>query len=241
MDGRENYWRRVAKNGDSSFFGIGIPTFHGEGSFTEAELKESALATLGWWHHSVENQLDKLDWDWMQVHMRIYAAYLWELCTAPVLPFSYRPVADQIGERLAELRTAGKAVGLDGAIAQAKSFGEAADRLDALAQDVKAGFDKGTGDEDAARYVNRAFKRLSRLLVPLQSTAKGTYGHDPYGYTPQTTMIPALYDLPRLDGLGDGEERWMLETQLIRDRNKVADTLSDAIRVIDDTARILAR
>ncbi|MEO1103848.1 MAG: M28 family peptidase, partial [Pseudomonadota bacterium] len=81
LDGRENFWRRAAKNGDSSFFGLGIPMLHGEGSFTEQELKDTALATLGWWHHSVENRLDKLDWEWMQVHLRIYAAWLWELCT----------------------------------------------------------------------------------------------------------------------------------------------------------------
>lgn len=240
LDGRENFWRRVAKNGDSSFFGIGIPTFHGEGSFTEAELKETALATLGWWHHSIENRLDKLDWEWMQVHMRIYAAYLWELCTTPVLPFSYRPVADQILARLAELRDAGKAIGLEGAISRAEAFGVAADRLETLAGQVRDGFAKGEGDEDAARCVNRSIKRLSRLLVPLQSTAKGTYGHDPYGYTPQTTMIPVLYDVPRLQGLDDGEDLWMLETQLIRDRNRVADTLADAIVIIDDTARMLA-
>ena len=45
-------------------------------------------------------------------------------------------------------------------------------------------------------------KRLSRTLVPLASTAKGTYGHDPYGYTPQGTMIPSLFDVPRYAKLG---------------------------------------
>lgn len=239
LDGREAYWRRAAKNGDSSFFGIGIPMFHGEGSFTEKELADTALATLGWWHHSVENRLDKLDWDWMQVHVRIYAAYLWELCTAPILPFAYRPVADQILGRLGELKEAGEAVGLAGALDRAEAFAAAADRLDGLAESWRRKFEAGECDEEAARTINRAFKRLSRMLVPLQSTAKGTYGHDPYGYTPQTTMIPCLYDVPRLARLPQGEERWMLETKLVRDRNRVADTLADAIAVIDDTRRTL--
>ena len=78
-------------------------------------------------------------------------------------------------------------------------------------------------------------KRLSRLLVPLQSTAKGTYGQDPYGYNPQATMIPCLYDVPRLAELAGGEERWMLETQLIRERIKIADAMADATAVIGDT------
>ena len=82
-------------------------------------------------------------------------------------------------------------------------------------------------------------KRLSRTLVPLASTSKGTYGHDPYGYTPQGSMIPTLYDVPRYAKLGDGEERWMLETQLVRDRNRIADALMDCRRLIEGTLREL--
>lgn len=235
LDGRDYYWRRAAKNGDSSFFGLGIPMFHGEGSFTEKELKETALATLGWWHHSIENRLDKLDWEWMQVHLRLYAAYLWELCTAPVLPFSYVPVAEQVLERLRELQAAGSSVGLDGALARADDFAAAAARLDDQTAAWRKRFVDRQGDEDAACRLNRSMKRLSRILVPLQSTAKGTYGHDPYGFTPQTTMIPCLYDVPKLEGMADGEERWMLETKLVRERNRVVDGLADAVSVIDDT------
>ena len=78
-------------------------------------------------------------------------------------------------------------------------------------------------------------KRLSRALVPLASTSKGSYGHDPYGYTPQGTMIPSLYDVPQFAKMPDGEQRWMLETQLVRARNRVADTLDDCGRMINNT------
>ena len=236
---RDIYWRRVAKNGDSSFFGVGIPMLHGEGSFTEKELKDTALANLGWWHHSIENRLDKLDWDWMQVHLQVYAAYLWELCTAPVLPFSYQPVAEQILARLDELKGPGKAIDLKGVIARAKDFAKAAKALDAESDKWRKRFAEGGGDDEAARIINQTMKRISRILVPLQSTAKGTYGHDPYGYTPQTTMLPCLYDVPRLAKLKDGEERWMLKTKLVRDRNRVADALSDAGAIIGDGLALL--
>lgn len=234
LPGREITWKRVAKSGDASFIGVGIPMFQGEGAFTEAELKATALATRGWWHHSIECTIDKLDWDYMQAHVRVYAAYLWELCTAPVLPFTYAPVAAQIVKRLQELGKEGAAVGLDGVAARAQEFGKAAARLDASAAAAKAAFDAGKGDEDAARVLNRAMKRVSRLLVPLMSSAIGKYGHDPYGYTPQGTMIPSLYDLGRLEKLPQGEARWMLETRAVRDRNRVADTLAESIAIIDD-------
>ena len=84
--------------------------------------------------------------------------------------------------------------------------------------------------------LNACMKRLSRALVPLASTAKGAYGHDPYGYTPQGTHDPvALRRAATTRKLADGEERWMLETQLVRDRNRIADVLDDCRRLIDDT------
>ena len=231
---RKISWKAVAKSGDASFIGVGIPMFQGEGAFTEAELKATALATRGWWHHSIECTIDKLDWEFMQPHMRVYAAYLWELCTAPVLPFTYVPVAEQIVKRLQELQGAGESVGLERVLAQALDFSGAAQRFDARAASVRASFEAGKGDENAARAVNRAMKRISRLTVPLMSSAIGKYGHDPYGYTPQTTMIPSLYDLTRLAKMEEGEDRWMLETKAVRDRNRVADTIAEARAIMED-------
>ncbi|WP_291296871.1 M28 family peptidase [Elioraea sp.] len=227
-------WRRSVKNGDASFFGIGIPMFHAEGSFTEAELRATAMADLGWWHHSVENRLDKMDWTLMQEHIRVYGAYLWELCTAPVLPFRFAPVAEQVVARLQELAPAGSTVGLESTLAAANRFAAEAARLDTRAATEASAFAAGRGSEDAAQLLNATMKRLSRILVPLQSTAIGTYGHDPYGFTPQTTMIPCLYNVPELATLPAGEARWMLETKLVRARNRVADAMVDSSAVISE-------
>lgn len=236
LGNRPAAWRRAVKNGDASFFGLGIPMLAAQGAFTEEELKATALANLGWWHHSIENTIDKLDFEFMAHHLRVYAAYLWELCTAIVLPFEYVSVADQFVERLGQLTPSSDAIGLSTATDRARAFKEAAARLDSEAEVWRQRYAAGgTSDEGAANILNACMKRLSRSLVPLASTAKGTYGHDPYGYTPQGTMIPSLYDAQRYAEMADGEERWMLETQLVRDRNRVADCLSDAVTMIDQT------
>ena len=174
---------------------------------------------------------------WLQ---RGRAAGRSDLPSAEIIPFSPRrqrfvPVAEQVIARLEEFREPGKSVGLDGAAVRAKEFYEAAARMDASASAEAQRFAAGKGSEAAAQLLNRAMKRLSRILVPLQSTAIGTYGHDPYGYTPQTTMIPCLYDLTELGKLPDGEQRWMLETKMVRARNRVADALQDSTALIDDT------
>jgi hypothetical protein len=241
LGSRSTSWRRAVKNGDASFFGLGVPMLGAQGAFSEAELKASALATLGWWHHSLENTIDKLDFAYMQDHLRVYAAYLWELTTAVVLPFEFMSVAEQFIERLDELAAGADGVGLAAAADCARAFRDAAGRLETSAQEWRGRFAEGRSkDEGAARVLNTVMKRLSRILVPLASTAVGRYGQDPYGYTPQGTMIPSLYDVPRWRSLADGEERWMLETQLVRDRNRLADGLEDGRRLIDEALMNLA-
>jgi hypothetical protein len=237
---RPAIWRRAVKNGDASFFGLGVPMLAAQGAYTEDELKKTALAGLGWWHHSIENTIDKLDFKFMADHMRVYAAYLWELCTAIVLPFEYGAVADQFIERLDQLTPGAESTGLGGAGERARAFKEAATRLDKASEEWRARYAKGEKNEAAAEHLNACMKKLSRMLVPLASTAKGTYGHDAYGYTPQGTMIPSLYDAQEFAGMKDGEARWMLETQLVRARNRVADALDDSRHLIDDTLAGLA-
>ena len=61
-----------------------------------------------------------------------------------------------------------------------------------------------------------------------------------YTAIPTGTMIPSLYDAPHLVKLApDSEDRWMLEVQLIRDRNRVADALGDCRVLVEETLRQL--
>lgn len=164
LAGRPITWKPVNKGGDASFIGVGIPMFQGEGSFTKEELEASALATRGWWHHSIECTLDKVDFKYIQSHLEVYASYLWELCTAPVLPFTYQPVAEQIVKRLDELRAPADCLRIDGLKSAAQQLLEAAQRFDALAAEASRRHAAGKGDDGEARRLNTAMKRVSRIL-----------------------------------------------------------------------------
>src|SRR5690606_10785706 len=119
-------------------------------------------------------------------------------------------------------------------------FKSAAVRLENVASEWRQRLAGSKKSDPAADLLNTCFKRLSRLLVPLQSTVKGVYGHDPYGLTAQTTMIPALYDVQNLSRLAEGTEaRWMQEVGLIRQRNRVMDGLYDATTLIEETIRAI--
>src|SRR5436190_1143155 len=153
-------WHKAPKTGDSSFFGAGIPTFWAEGGFTPEELQATANATCGWWHHSLESTFDKMDWDWMAEHIRIYGAYLWELCTAPILPFEFVNVADQFGNRIGELAAAGSPVGVDSLAAHADALKLAAQRLENIKVQWNERYraDAAT-DEAPAAAINACIKR----------------------------------------------------------------------------------
>lgn len=243
LGGREHFWKRMHKGGDASFFGLGVPMMYGMSAFTQAELHATADANLGWWHHSLECTRDKIDWTWMEDHLRLYAAYLWELSTATILPFEYSTVADEFHKRLVELSqlTPARDIGLGDVVDSSDAFRDAARQLDLLANAWRERYAKDEKlDSAPARALNQAFKRLSRILIPLQSTVRGRYGHDPYGFTPQSTMIPCLFELASLENPElDSEHRSMLETQLVRERNRVADGLTDACAIAADVLAAL--
>lgn len=234
-------WHLAQKVGDTSFFGIGIPSLWAEGGFTPDELNASALATCGWWHHSLDCTIDKLDWTWMEDHIRVYAGYLWKLCTAAVLPYEFVSVADQFKKRLVELAPLGRGLDLEGVIARVERFRATAEKLAAVAAhwDAKAD-DKGA--DAPVEALNACIKGLSRILIPMLSTDKGAYGHDTYSYTPQSTLIPSLYDVQQLGRLtAEGPEKWQLMTKLMRQRNRLADALAQAEDLTERTLADVAR
>jgi hypothetical protein len=53
-------------------------------------------------------------------------------------------------------------------------------------------------------------------------------------------MIPALYGVLELASLKKNDEaRWMMETKLVRERNRVTDALVDAKNLVDETLKNL--
>jgi hypothetical protein len=237
------HWRRQQKNGDSSFFGVGLACLAGEMSFTDAEIQRTALASLGWWHHSIHNTIDKVDKDLLAIHLRVYANWVYGLLTEPILPHEYAPLAARFVHRLQEF--AGHDVpGIDmaGAAARAEAFRTLAAQLDAASATWRQRLAAGAADgERAAAVLNDAKIALSRTLVPVASTVVGPYGQDRYGHAWQTQMIPSLVPYPSLAAMDRDSEafqtRWVA---LIRARNRVVDALDLTIRITQHALGTLA-
>jgi len=229
----ESEWKRLTRTGDSSFFGVGVPSISSRSVFTRAEVDAMGNGDLGWWHHTEANTLDKLDKELLGTHLRVYAAYLWGLCTLPILPARFAPAVKLMVQRLEKLIPEADGIDLAGPTRLAKDALEAVERLDSVADSWR---ERARGREvsgEVQEILNDALKRLSRILVPLGGTVAGVYGHDPYGLSAQSTLLPGLHDLPRMNRLPAGsEERYLLFTELVRQRNRVA----DAMREVRDLA-----
>ncbi|HEY3108749.1 MAG TPA: M28 family peptidase, partial [Chloroflexota bacterium] len=185
------YTARMRRTGDTSFFGVGLPTIAGIMSFSDAEIERTALATLGWWHHSLENTLDKVDKGRLALHLQVYARWMWDLLTAPLLPFEYAPMAERLASRVGEL--AGREVPeieLASVAERARELRELAAHLDGRVEAERARLAGGAG-EQVAELLNGAMLQLSRALVPIASTVVGPYGQDRYGHAWQSSAIPA--------------------------------------------------
>jgi hypothetical protein len=223
------HWRRQRKTGDSSFFGAGLPSVAGLMSFTDEQIQATDLANLGWWHHSIHNTLDKVDRELLAPHLRLYARWMWDLLTAPVLPFAFEPVASRFLDRLSELaRLEIPDIDMAGAVERARAFQSVAERLDAAARDWRAQAAGGDA-ERAAEILNEALMRLSRVLVPIASTVAGTYGQDRYGHPWQAQLIPSLSPYPQLAGYARDTEAFQTWwVAMIRARNRIVDALDQA-------------
>jgi len=232
------HWQRQQKNGDSSFFGVGLASVAGEMSFTDEEIQRTALAGLGWWHHSIENTIDKLDKEKLALHLRVYANWMWKLLTTPVLPYEYHPIAERFVSRLSEFASSDiPGIDMASVVDRAREFEGLAGQLDEQSDAWRKRAESGAGDDSqrAADLLNQIQLRLSRILVPIASTAVGPYGQDRYGHAWQTQMIPSLVPYKTVAGYDRSSEEFQTWwVAMIRARNHVADSLQQATDELSD-------
>jgi hypothetical protein len=227
---------KLAKTGDQSFFGVGVPAISGRSEFPKELIERWHGGILGPWYQSADDTLDVADKDVLAQDLRISLAYAWELATRPVLPYDFRVSACILRQALEGYQSAAdRTVDLDRPVKLARELEAVTARVNERAQSLAARFDAGdpSSDLDAeAAVLNGGLKRLSRLLIPLLGTVVGRYGHDTYGLSALRHWLPGLADTGVLKDLDAASGEHMLWWgKLVRERNRATDTLQAALRV----------
>jgi len=233
--------RKIAKTGDQSFFGVGVPAISGRSEFSRDLVERWHGAVLAPWYQSADDTMEVADRQVLAQDLAMTLAYAWELATRPVLPYDFREPSRILRDALEGYRAAADgSLGLDETAALARELEHAVaalwERGAALADRLDAGDASAELGESAAR-LNAGLKELSRLLIPTLNSVVGRYGQDSYGLTALRHWVPSLAGV----GVLKGHERLSGEHmlwwgKLVRERNRVTDTVAAALAV----ARALA-
>ena len=208
--------KRVGRDSDQSFTGIGIPSLFGS-------LSHQDDGSLGWWWHTPHDTLDKIDPERLARDAKIFALALDRLLSAAVVPLDYAAGAADLRRELAGLaQDAGPSFDLSPAVSVAT-------RLEDLCAQLQRAAAGATGAR--VRAINRCLMTLGRILIPATYTAAGRYTHDP---ALDREFLPRLASARRLAALPpDGDEARFLRVDLVRGRNAVVDALRNACRAVE--------
>jgi hypothetical protein len=210
---------RPGRDSDSAFQGIGIPEFFvGVPGPERGHPDVTPSGRIAYWH-TKQDTLEKLDMKALELDTRYRLAQIVELATLPTLPHRVAPIAVSYERALDELTAASA-----GRFELGKTRTLAA-RLRSAAET----FDQAPLPEtEAARAArDRMLVRLTHRLNSALYTKAGRFDQDPAASTPILPLLSGVRELGTMDRQSDAYG--FLETELIRGRNAVEATLSDAI------------
>jgi len=185
---------RPFRSGDSSFQGIGIPAVSiglpdiPPGHADRADYVGGSK--LGWWWHTPEDTIDKIDLRALARDTELRLAELYALANLAVLPYRISAIARSYCVALADLQTAVEShldlvqLGDRAARLQAK-----ATELEAMAERLRRQTGSGVSIRPLVAELNRLLLRVSHGLNATLYTAVGRFEQDIAGPLP---ILPGL-------------------------------------------------
>jgi hypothetical protein len=239
IGGQTLHGKRIGRFADQSFTGIGLPSLFGTFSEQDAAHPDTArglslfeggggrAAGLGWWWHTTEDTIDKVDEALLIRDTKIYVAATFRLANSPALPLDYAATAREIRDLLTRYQEASRGrLDLSAESAAAASLVAGAERLNAALEAAES-----ADDEATLRPLNEVVMRLGRILVPINYTLKGQFDHDLGVPQPPLPGLAQAASLGTLDPAGDDAR--MLLVVLRRQANRVRFALEEAAETID--------
>jgi Peptidase family M28/PA domain len=247
LTGVEFTGTRFGRAGDQSFMGHGIPSLfmslseqppaEGDSAGGFAELiggQGGKSGGLGWWWHTTEDTLDKIDPELLVRDTRIYAAIAYRFLSSRLVPLDVRAAAEELLEHLRGWqRKAPDSFDLAPVVARAEEVADLADRLQ-----ERLDSDAETMETDRARRINELFKRAVSAMVRLNYTQSDPFDHDSALSQPP---VPLLAPVDRLlDAKTGSDAENEILTLLVRRRNRVLYELAEARHALRDSIDMLA-
>lgn len=240
--GKETKKNLPLKIGDNSFLGIGIPYVFSFATYPPEEMEKLGNALFGWWYHSEEDTLDKVDKDILELQAELHYKYIIRLLNEPIIPWDYESYTHQIISEIKEVkknyRTNPRPDRLKTILEKVSTFQKKIAAINNISKEFK-GKEQETLNEKQyidIKRLNRLLLSLGRMLNPTFRSATGKYDHDPYGYSLLANPLPrvsrVLEEISKYEV--NGFEYNCLLTRLVRECNFMEDTITSAINMTDD-------
>jgi len=235
--GKKSKKKLPLKIGDNSFLGIGIPYIFTFTTYTPEELEKLGNAIFGWWYHSEEDTLERLDEDILKLQAELYLEYTMRLLNKPIIPLDYDTFADHIIQDIKEIQKEFKDIPRNDKLKiilrkvetfknQIKAFHKVTEKYS-----EKKPEEFSEKEKKDIKRINKILLSLGRNLNPAFRSATGKYSHDPYGYSILAKPLPRVYNvLTKLNQFESNSfEHNCLITQLLREYNYLEDAVSNAL------------
>ncbi|MEM1677571.1 MAG: hypothetical protein QW095_07010, partial [Nitrososphaerota archaeon] len=218
------------KFGDNSFQGIGIPYIFTFTTYKEDELEKLRGAIFGWWYHSEEDTLDKIDKELLEIQARLYMEYVLRLLCTPLLPFDFIKFIEVIEMEIAKIKEAFPEYLLTSHIYKLEK--EVNELKKQLIEIYKLSEEyKDQYNLSFIKSFNQLLLKLCRILIPVFRSTVEKYSHDVYGCLYLSKPLPRIYKI--LDNMvkisRDDWKNHALKIELTRQYNVLHDSLIDAI------------
>ncbi len=235
--GAELRYDRIGRLGDQSFWGAGVPSFYCSISQQPEQETPTGIGALlgrggglGWWWHTRDDTVDKIDPAFLARDARILLATVFRLCHSPVLKFDQAQVAEEVLETLRSLQLDSESdLDLSNTIELAERLKSATERL----RDFQ--LDEHATDDEIALY-NGCVTGVSRILIPVNYTVSGEFEQDPAVPAEPLPGLQPARQLARRRGTPESYYPWL--TRLRRERNRLEQALSQAEALIQQTLAV---
>lgn len=234
---------RYGRYADQSFWGSGVPSlFMGMSEQPISDdpnskmvfdlFKGQKAGGFGWWWHTVEDTMDKIDPANLKRDCEIYALSIYKVLTEPIVPINQVAAVKELKKFVDEYwAMASGHIDLD--LTQNRLR-----HLETLLNEIYQYKTMDTLPKEDLKELNQGLIRISRILVPLNYVKNDIFEHDPAN---KTCAIPALSSIRKMTEVEkNSHEFHLIQTSLRRKINKVNYSLKRAIEETE-ALRILVK